>query len=182
MVSDVLDYINANYDLNKINFRLKFDAFNHFYETGELSNNLIEELKSLNNLQQNYAYSNIRLFSIDVCYLQNAGAKMNQQLAYILSIAQHYVDILDKDVLSYIGIYTAHASNFFFETAKLRAIRKLWKFYTEAYEIKSTAWIYAENSHRNKTVFDPYVNMLRTGSESLSAVVGGADAVFTSPF
>lgn len=181
-VEALLEYINDKYDLSAINFRLNFDGFYSFYKTGTLSDTLSEELTFLNTLQQTYSSPNIRLFSIDLRYLQNAGAKINQQLAYTLSIAQYYVDTLGKQVLPHIAIYTAHASNFFFETAKLRALRKLWKFYTSCYSVDSTCWIYAENSLRNKTVFDPYVNMLRTGSETLSAVVGGSDAVYTMPF
>lgn len=182
LIEELLIYIGKHYDLNKINLHLNFDGFYKVYQSGKLSDTFADELLALKVLQDKYAYPNIRLFSIDLRYLQNAGAKIDQQLAFALSIAQYYVDIVGKTILPYIGFYTAHASNFFFETAKLRALRKLWDFYCTSYDLKSVAWIYAENSTRNKTVFDPYVNMLRTGSETLSAVVGGADAIYTIPF
>lgn len=181
-VEDLLAHLGKHYNLESIQFRLNIDGFHSFYKTGEFSNSLVKDLQQLKTLQLNYAYPNIRLFSIDLRYLQNAGAKINQQLAYALTMAQYYVEYLGKEVIPYIGLYTSHASNFFFETAKLRALRKMWKFYTDSYQVDSTLWVYAENSTKNKTVFDPYVNMLRTGSETLSAVVGGADAVYTLPF
>ena len=182
LIEGLLAYADQHYDLNKINLRVCTDHFSTYYTSGTVSESMSDELLALKALQEKYTFPNIRLFSIDVRYLQNAGAKINQQLAYILSIAQHVVDVAGKSIIPHIGIYTSHASNFFFETAKLRALRKMWRFYTQSYGIESTAWIYAENSTRNKTVFDPYVNMLRTGSETLSAVVGGADAVYTLPF
>lgn len=181
-IEKLLQFIDSHYDLNRIHFRLNFDGFNDFYKTGQQSKAFIEELKVLNTIQTTYNSASIHLFSIDLRYLQNAGAKINQQLAYALGIAQFYVEHLGKTILPSIAFYTSHASNFFFETSKLRALRKMWKFYTQSYDIDCKAWIYAENSSRNKTVFDPYVNMLRTGSETLSAVVGGADAVYTLPF
>lgn len=182
LIDKLLTYADSKYDLNKVNIRLCFDGFNTYYQSGEISDSLTEDLLELKNLQDKFAYSSIKLFSIDLRYLQNSGAKINQQLAYTLSIAQYMVNAVGKTILPSICIYTSHASNFFFETAKLRALRKLWHFYTDSYSIESNAWIYAENSTRNKTVFDPYVNMLRTGSETLSAIIGGADAVYTLPF
>ncbi len=182
IIEGVLAYANEHYDLNKINLRLNYDGFKGYYQSGEISDSLKEDLLHVQTLQEKYTFPNIRLFSIDLRYLQNAGAKINQQLAYTLSMAQCYVNVLGKTVIPYISFYTAHASNFFFETAKLRALRKLWGFYSKSYGIESEAWIYAENSTKNKTVFDPYVNMLRTGSETLSAILGGADAVYTLPF
>jgi len=34
----------------------------------------------------------------------------------------------------------------------------------------------------NKTLFDPYVNLLRTQTEVMSAVLGGADSIIVEPF
>ncbi|MGB0868545.1 MAG: methylmalonyl-CoA mutase family protein [Flavobacteriales bacterium] len=182
LISTILEYIKTHFDLDKINFKVNFNSFHQYYKSGHVSSNLSEELKCFLAIQNQYTNPNIKLFGIDLRYLQNAGARMIDQLAYSLAIAQLYVDVLDKSVLSHIGIFTSTASNFFFEISKLRAFRKLWAYYSKSYEVEDTLWIFAENSTKNKTVFDPYVNMLRTGSETLSNVIGGADSIYTQPF
>ena len=41
--------------------------------------------------------------------------------------------------------------------------------------------LFVSTSHFTQTVFDPYVNLLRAGSQSFSAVVGGMDGMFVRP-
>ena len=43
-------------------------------------------------------------------------------------------------------------------------------------------FIHAETSEWNKTVYDPNVNMLRTQTETMSAVLGGVDSFTVHPF
>ena len=42
--------------------------------------------------------------------------------------------------------------------------------------------IHCETSQWNKTIYDPYVNMLRTQTEAMSATIGGADSLTVQPF
>jgi methylmalonyl-CoA mutase len=42
--------------------------------------------------------------------------------------------------------------------------------------------IHSVTSEFNKTIFDPYVNMLRTQTEAMSAVLGGTDSLTVVPF
>jgi methylmalonyl-CoA mutase len=42
--------------------------------------------------------------------------------------------------------------------------------------------IQATSGYWNKTIYDPYVNMLRTTTEMMSAILGGADTVSPLPF
>ena len=42
--------------------------------------------------------------------------------------------------------------------------------------------IHCVTSEWNKTVYDPYVNMLRTQTEAMSAILGGADSLTVEPF
>ena len=41
---------------------------------------------------------------------------------------------------------------------------------------------HSETNTFNKTVYDPYVNMLRTQTEAMSAALGGADSISVLPF
>ncbi len=71
----------------------------------------------------------------------------------------------------------AIGSNFFFEIAKLRAARLLWSRVCDAKMI-----IHARTSRWNKTIYDPYNNVLRATTEAMSAAIGGCDTLFVAPF
>jgi methylmalonyl-CoA mutase len=72
------------------------------------------------------------------------------------------------------------------EIAKIRAFRLIWAKVVEAYNPKSKdaakAFIHSTTAKWNMTVYDPYVNMLRATTESMSAVLGGADSISVKPF
>ena len=66
------------------------------------------------------------------------------------------------------------------EIAKLRAARQVWAKIAESFggdENAQRTEIFAKTSSFTKTVYDPYVNMLRNSTEAFSAVVGGADGL-----
>jgi methylmalonyl-CoA mutase len=77
-------------------------------------------------------------------------------------------------------------SNYLSEIAKLRAARLLWSVITNGFQpadresIKMD--IHCVTSEWNKTVQDPYVNLLRTQTEAMSAILGGADSLTVEPF
>jgi methylmalonyl-CoA mutase len=77
-------------------------------------------------------------------------------------------------------------SNYFPEIAKLRAARLLWAVVTNGFlpskseSIKMD--IHCVTSEWNKTLYDPYVNLLRTQTEAMSAILGGADSLTIEPF
>ena len=73
-------------------------------------------------------------------------------------------------------------TNYFFEIAKLRALRILIKTLASAYDHNLECHIIATPTKRNKTVYDYNVNMLRTTTECMSAILGGADGVANLPY
>jgi methylmalonyl-CoA mutase len=80
----------------------------------------------------------------------------------------------------------AVGSNYFMEIAKLRAARMLWAKIVDAYKPKDKnyckTFIHVVTSTWNKTLYDPYVNMLRSTTEAMSAALGGADSITVNPF
>jgi len=76
-------------------------------------------------------------------------------------------------------------SNYFFEIAKLRAARLLWAMVVSAYKPEKdespVMEIHCITSRWNKTIYDPYVNLLRTQTEAMSAVLGGTDSLTIDP-
>ncbi|MGB5458982.1 MAG: methylmalonyl-CoA mutase family protein, partial [Eudoraea sp.] len=125
---------------------------------------------------------NTPTLSIDVSLYQNAGANRTQQLAYAIGHATEYLNFLNKKKLLRSDLKVcfkmAVDGNYFFEIAKLRALRLLWKTLAAEFGIHTDCHILACPSKRNKTIYDYNVNLLRTTTECMSAILGGADTVY----
>lgn len=133
-----------------------------------------------------------KIFSVNGLYLRNAGANVIQELAYSLSMGTEYLTRLTEKGISVdeiaprIKFNFGVGSNYFMEIAKFRAARALWAKIVNAYGPKSSEItkmnIHASNTSFNKTIYDAHVNMLRTTTESLSAVIGGVDSFTVLPY
>ncbi len=121
---------------------------------------------------------------IDLTSYQNAGANRVQQLGYALAHANEYLNMLSKpgQQLVSVSFKVAIGSNYFFEIAKLRALRWLWRSIAEQYNIKQDCHIIAIPTRRNKTLYDYNVNMLRSTTEAMSGVLGGANTICNLPY
>ncbi|MGC8866190.1 MAG: methylmalonyl-CoA mutase family protein [Bacteroidales bacterium] len=135
---------------------------------------------------------NLRLVSVDGAVFGNSGASIVQELAFALSAGVEYLTRLTDMGLS-VSIIAPRmrftfsvGSNYFFEIAKLRAARMLWahiiKSYGAASEDVGRMNIHCVTSLYNKTLYDPYVNMLRTTTEAMAATLGGTDSLEVLPF
>ena len=125
-------------------------------------------------------------FTINASIYQNAGANMVQQLAYALAHANEYLNNLGhsntKPALFKITFNISVGANYFFEIAKLRALRKLWDTLASEYNINKNCQIIATPTKRNKTLYDYNTNMLRTTTECMSAILGGANTICNLPY
>lgn len=121
---------------------------------------------------------------IDTTLYQNTGANFTQQLAYSLAHANEYLNLIPEAQLSEITITfkITVGTNYFFEIAKIRALRLLFKSVALAYNIPTDCKIIAVPTRRNKTLYDYNGNMLRTTTESMAAILGGADAICNMPY
>ena len=109
---------------------------------------------------------------------QNTGATITQQLAYTLAHANEYLNHFGEVAAKKIHFTFSVGSNYFFEIAKLRAFRILWSTLLEEYNISNfDAHLFVQPSHRNKTLYDYNVNLLRTTTECMSAILGGANTI-----
>jgi len=134
-------------------------------------------------------FPGLRAVTVDGTVFHNAGGTAVSELAYTLAMGSAYVEQLTErgiaagEIAPKILFRLAMGSDYFLEIAKFRAFRFLWAQIMKAWGAdKPAAYIMAENSYRNKTVYDPYVNLLRTTTETMSAILGGADAVTVLPF
>ncbi|MDI6050889.1 methylmalonyl-CoA mutase subunit beta [Flavobacterium sp. XS2P24] len=127
------------------------------------------------------ATPSVSLISINAALYQNAGANMVQQIAYSLGHANEYfnrVEAINKPIVFEVAVGT----NYFFEIAKLRALRLLFNLVAKEYNHNLDCNIIVSPTKRNKTLYDYNVNMLRTTTECMSAIIGGADAIANLPY
>ena len=125
--------------------------------------------------------SNLSFLSIDCGLYQNAGANMVQQIAYALSHANEYFNRIEK-LTQPIVFQVSVGTNYFFEIAKLRALRLLFKIIAKEYNHELDCHLLVSPTKRNKTIYDYNTNMLRTTTECMSAILGGADAIANLPY
>lgn len=160
--------------INSSNCYFQIDIINKLAETGNWHQNLNSDQQSLQNIISKCNNS----IGIDATLYQNAGANIVQQLAYALAHANEYLNLFGSKEAHKFHFNFAIGSNYFFEIAKLRAFKILWNSLLKEYKNeKLEAHIFAQPSIRNKTIYDYNVNMLRTTSECMSAILGGAITV-----
>jgi len=153
------------------------DIINQFAKEGKWFTCEEDDFKAIKQLKD--SHKNHLIISVDASLYQNAGANTVQQVAYALAHANEYLNAFGKETAKSIQFEFSVGSNYFFEIAKLRAFRYLWKKLTQKHGEKSNAKIIAKPSLRNKTLYDYNVNMLRSTTENMSAVLGGADTLST---
>lgn len=119
------------------------------------------------------------------------GASDVQDTAYVLAIAVEYIrqlmkrGLTIKEAASQIFFGISMGANFFMQIAKLRASRPIWANIIKAFggdEEDMAMHVHGRPALFFKTVFDPYVNMLRNTTEIFSGVVGGLDSYENEPF
>lgn len=174
------DFINKLDDYAKETGKTIFteiDIIGNLARTGNWFSNLKEDHENLDTIITNS--KNLEsVLCIDVSLYQNAGANIVQQLAYALSHLNEYLNHFNSKLTSTITFKTAVGSNYFFEIAKLRALRVLWNTLSPEYlNNASNCHIITTPSKRNKTLYDYNTNLLRTTTECMSAILGGANTI-----
>ncbi len=158
------------------------DIIGHLAKTGNWYNDLKDDHTKLEAI-----IKQTNQLSVDLSLYQNAGATIVQQLAYGLAQANEYLNHL-KGINDWslneveVTFNTSIGSNYFFEVAKLRALRQLWITLASEYNAINECKILATPTKRNKTIYDYNVNMLRTTTECMSTILGGADTICNLPY
>ena len=170
-----------------------FPSKEHIHFQTDIIGNLAKFGNWFTNFKEDHAHfesivKDTNAFSVNVSLYQNAGATMVQQLAYALAHANEYLNHLESLITSEakqtfeVSFTVAIGTNYFFEIAKLRALRELWKTLASEYGINTDCQIFAIPSKRNKTLYDYNTNMLRTTTECMSAILGGANTICNLPY
>ena len=167
-VIKVSEYLNSN------TCYFQIDILGSLAEVGHWFVNLKKDFNALDKIVKSEDNS----ISVSGDLYQNAGANMVQQLAYTLAHANEYLNHFGAENAHKIHFQLSVGSNYFHEIAKLRAFRTLWESLLKEYDVEPIeAHIFAQPSIRNKTIYDYNVNMLRTTSECMSAVLGGVNTI-----
>ena len=183
-------YKQRGFDLAAVRGSIEYDPIGKELYAGKSIDNYIAITKEIMSSLEKLPH--YRCMTVNSAGLCNAGAYITQELACALAWGNEYmnaateaginVDRIAKSIKFNMGI----SSNFFMEIAKFRAARMLWAKIVEQYapECKCSCKmiIHAETSKFNLTLFDPYVNMLRTQTEAMSAAIAGVEAITVTPY
>ena len=182
-----------NRDLEKVLGSIEYDPIGSFSINGEFEGSEETAMSLIPALHAASAHlPNFHYINVDASIFNNAGAGIVNELAFTMAMGADYLTYMTEndldidEVAPHIRFHFAVGSDYFMEIAKFRAARYLWAKIVNAYGIsnaeKATMNIHCSNSRWNKTVYDPYVNMLRTTTESMSAIIGGVDSLTVLPF
>jgi methylmalonyl-CoA mutase len=120
-----------------------------------------------------------------------SGANAVQELAFTLGTGVEYLRAANQRGLEVdrvaprMRFAITVGVNFFMEISKLRALRMLWSRVISSLggnESSKRLALHVRTSQWNKTVCDPYNNMLRTTVEAFAGVLGGCDSMQVGAF
>lgn len=172
---DETNAIDGLDDLKNLKY-LNLDIFGYYAQNGLWQTDTKEEAFEL--VKKAIANPHFtKAIAIQGEVYQNTGATHVQQLAITLSHAVEYLETFGSEIADKMYFRFAVGSNYFFEIAKLRAFRFLWKLILDQYNTESEAVIYTTNSTRNKSKLDLYNNVIRSTVEANAAILGGSDVI-----
>ena len=166
-----IDFVNklSLYLTNqKAEFYLNLDPVGKLSKEGNWFKSQKEDFNALQSLSQS-----VNTISVDTTIYQNAGANMVQQLAYAIAHANEY---LNHQTTNSITFKIATGTHYFFEIAKIRALRILYASIDKEYNYSQSCNVIAQSSRSNKTHYDYNINRLRSTTEEMSRMLVGAEA------
>ena len=187
----LVDYFQEKgYDKEKIVASIDWDPIEKIVVKGKDTEALLQYAKTLVETVKDYPH--FRVISVNTVALNNAGAYIVQELGYALAWGAEYLQQLveagveptlaARKIKFNMGI----SENYFMEIAKFRAARLLWADIVKQFEpvcdCACKMIVNAETSRYNMTLFDAYVNMLRSQTETMSAALAGVHSIVVTPF
>ncbi|MFH1194960.1 MAG: methylmalonyl-CoA mutase family protein [bacterium] len=184
---------NTDIDIKNIKGSITADPLGYLIKAGTLPMSPEKVYNELS-VSAEWCIKNIphvKTIGVDAGYYHDCGAGAVQELAFAFSAAIEYLNQLASRGLSpdetakQFRFTFGIGSFYFMEIAKLRAARLIWSNILKAFgvaEENRKMTIHARTSLFNQTMYDPFVNMLRTTTEVFSGILGGADSLQTNPF
>lgn len=185
MTTPALVAMMKNYPGEFSNSKFIFDPFSYVAERGRLPLPQ-EELKGI--INELATEKNMKTLCADGLFYHRAGATIVQELGLALATASEFLSLIDEEnkqnAANAMFIRLSAGPLYFPEIAKFRAIRLLWNQLMKAYGFEDLPelTVIAETSKTNKAITDSYNNLIRTITESMSAVLGGVDQLMVHPY
>ena len=187
----LVDYFKENgYPLSELKGSINFDPISRILCNGSDKSALIAEGKAL--IEALAELPGYKCVNVNSVALNNAGAYIYQELGYALAWGAEYMNALTEagvdatEAGKRIKFNMGVSDNYFMEIAKFRAARMLWAQIVKQYEPKCDCacqmHVCAFTSEYNQTIFDSYVNLLRSQTEAMSAAIANVDSIVVTPF
>lgn len=196
-------FTNKGYNLENIKGSVNYDPMGKMMLKGKDLSNFVNIAKEL--IETLAPMKKFRCICVNTVELNNSGAYIYQELGYALAWGNEYLEKLTQAglpaslVAKKIKFNFGISSNYFLEIAKFRAARMLWADIVREYNptcngncpnrgedgtcnCSSKMLVHAQTSTFNMTLFDSYVNLLRTQTESMSAALAGVNSITVVPF
>ena len=136
-------------------------------------------------------FSLFKVFPVNVAFVHECGGRNAHELAYALATGNEFLHEMTNagiridDVSAMLQFNFSTGSSYFAEIAKYRAFRVLWKTIVEQYhpgfDCSGHCSVHAETSRFLQTTKDHYNNLLRATTQTMSAIIGGANSVEALP-
>ncbi len=170
---------------------ISFNPFKRTFKHGEpFPGDIVAMATELMNAVKPVAH--LRIFTVDSLALNNAGAYIYQELGYALAWGAEWMAMMTEagftadEVANRIKFNMGISTVYFMEIAKFRAARELWalivKQFNPANDYSCMMNVNAETSCFNMTMYDSYVNLLRSQTEAMSAALACVDSIVVTPF
>ncbi|KPL17080.1 MAG: hypothetical protein AMS26_02240 [Bacteroides sp. SM23_62] len=197
--TDVLHFLvshinDTGEDAKNVRGSITFDPLGTLASTGNFSRDMFTDFSELRECLE-FAAANLsrfRVIHVGGNMFHDAGSSVTQALAFTLAQGHEYLAQLTEigakpeEILPHMQFQFSIGSSYFMEIAKLRAARLLWSKIVEAWSaetaLKHPMFIHTSTSGWNQTLYDPYVNILRGTTASMSAIIGGTDSLTVRPF
>jgi methylmalonyl-CoA mutase len=179
-----------NYPLDELKGSINFDPIGQILKKGKDVTAVLAEAKPL--IEALAELPGYKCINVNSVLLNNAGAYIYQELGYALAWGAEYLNVLTEagvdatEAAKRIKFNMGVSENYFMEIAKFRAARLLWAQIVKQYEPKCNCacqmHVCAITSEYNQTLFDSYVNLLRSQTETMSAAIANVDSIVVTPF
>lgn len=187
----LVDYFNEKgYAKDAIVASIDWDPMEKIVMKGKSVESLLPLAKKMIEVVKDFPH--FRVITVNAVSLNNSGAYIVQELGYALAWGAEYIQqLVDLGVdptlaAKKLKFNMGVSENYFMEIAKFRAGRLLWaeivKQFEPTYDCACKMIVNAETSKYNMTLFDAYVNMLRSQTETMSAALAGVHSIVVTPF
>ena len=190
----LVDYFKQKqYPLAELKGSINFDPIEKILKKGKDVTPMLAQAKPL--IEALAELPGYRCINVNTTAVNNAGAYIYQELGYALAWGAEYLNVLTEagvnpcEAAKRIKFNMGVSENYFMEIAKFRAARMLWAQIVRQFVgddalncTCSQMHVCAVTTEYNQTLFDSYVNLLRSQTETMSAAIANVDSIVVTPF